>query len=228
MPMLKAEHLSFSYAGRGSQETLKDLSLEIHPGECLAVVGRNGSGKSTLLSLLAGSLKPGKGSVEREGKLGYVPQGNALLEDLSVWENVVFFAALGGVSKKDIPDPLPLGISSFRRKKIRALSGGMQKRVSIACALAARPQILLLDEPCAALDIFWKMKALELFLEAKRAGVAILYVGHDFSEILRLSDRILFLDHGRQLFQRPLSQLPSSPMELEELARSLLSEDVPF
>ncbi len=117
MPMLKAEHLSFSYPGRGSQETLKDLSLEIHPGECLAVVGRNGSGKSTLLSLLAGSLKPGKGSVERQGKLGYVPQENALLEDLSVWENVVFFAALGGVSKKDIPDPLPLGISSFRRKR---------------------------------------------------------------------------------------------------------------
>ena len=229
MPSIKAEQISFSYGGKNSRAVLSDLSLQIGPGECLAVVGRNGSGKSTLLSLLAGSLKPQKGSIEREGRLSYVPQGNALLEDLSAEENLAFFAALGGISKKQLPSTLPLGVGSFRRKKIRSLSGGMQKRVSIACALASRPEILLLDEPCNALDIFWKQKALELFLEAKCSGAAMLYVGHDFSEILRLCDRMLLLEGGRALFLKSLTELPDSPLELEELVRSLLpEEDVPL
>lgn len=223
--MLKADRVSFSYGGKGAREALSGLSLEVGPGECLAVVGRNGSGKSTLLSLLAGSLKPQGGSVEKKGRVGYVPQGNALLEDLSAGENIAFFAALGGVSTKRLPSPLPLGIGSFLKKKIHSLSGGMQKRVSIACAMVSRPDILLLDEPCAALDIFWKQKALELFLDAKRSGAALLYVGHDFSEILRLCDRMLLLEGGRALFQKPLSELPASPLELEELVRSLLPEE---
>jgi ABC-2 type transport system ATP-binding protein len=145
--MLQMTDVTFSY---GSRKILSALSLQAPPGECLVIAGPNGSGKSTLLALLAGVLTPDSGAVRTDGRVGYVPQGIALFGDMTVEENLRFFA---GLARSPIPSPLPFGLEARLHTRVDRLSGGTQRQVSIACALPGDPEVLLLDEPCAGLDL---------------------------------------------------------------------------
>ena len=141
----------------GSLTVLKDVSLQVARGECVCVAGANSQGKTTLLSIGAGLLTPEKGRVAKDGGVGFVPQENALLEELSVRDNLLLWysACRKKTSlcfREDSPETR-LGLSSFARQKISRLSGGMKKRASIAAALAGDPDYLLMDEPFAALDL---------------------------------------------------------------------------
>ena len=185
--MIEANNISFSY-GKGS--LIRDIQFQLNPGECLILTGPNGSGKSTLLSLIAGALKPQSGSIRIEGKLALVPQGVALFEDMSVEDNLLFFAGLG---KARLPEALPFGLERYRKKRIADLSGGTQKRVSIACALLGDPANLLLDEPCAGLDIAYREELAELMQELKKEGRCLLYVAHEPAEYAPFYDKLLFL-----------------------------------
>ena len=185
--MLAADSLTFSYNRR---PLLDRITFTVDPGECLVLAGPNGSGKSTLLSLLAGVLKPQAGSVRADGRIGYVPQGTALFEDVTVRDNLRFFA---GLAKTSVPEALPFGIGEFAGKKVSALSGGMAKRVSIACALLGDPEILLFDEPSAGLDLTVRDEMAALIAQLKAAGKTVVYVGHEPSEYASFYDRLLFL-----------------------------------
>ena len=185
--MLSVQGLTFSY---NRKPLLERLSFSAAPGECVVLAGPNGSGKSTALSLIAAVLKPASGTVSVKGRIGYVPQGTALFEDMSTADNLRVFAGLAGVT---VPEALPFGIERYLKKKVSALSGGTKKRVSIACALLGDPEILLFDEPCAGLDIQYRDELLALIQDLKKKGRSIVYVGHDVDEFTAFYDRLVFL-----------------------------------
>lgn len=193
-PALSFEGVSFSYGrGRSPAPILDSVTFDVAAGECVVIAGGNGSGKTTLLSLAAGIRKPSSGRVTLSGKVGYVPQGSALLEDATVGENLRFFADLAHTA---VPDPLPFAVGGWLGRRVSRLSGGMKKQVSIACAVAGDPDVMLLDEPCGALDIRFRDSLAGLIRDWKAAGKAILYVGHDPSEFFPFCDRLLFLGPG--------------------------------
>ena len=185
--LIELEGVSFAYR---KGKLLSEISLAVNGGECVVIAGTNGSGKTTLLSLVAGIQKPTSGRVLTRGRIGYVPQGSALLEDATVRENLRYFADL---TRTDPVDPLPFAVGEYLDRKVSRLSGGMKKQVSIACALSGNPQILLLDEPCGALDVRFRDALCSLVLHLKEEGKAILYVGHDPAEFRPFCDRLVFL-----------------------------------
>lgn len=195
--MLTADGLTFSY---NRKPLLEGLSFHAAPGECVVLAGPNGSGKSTALSLLAGVLKPDAGRVSAEGCIGYVPQGTALFEDMTVADNLAFFADLAGTK---VPKELSFGVGRFLKKKVASLSGGTKKRVSIVCALLGDPANLLFDEPCAGLDVQYRDELTALILHLKEEGRSVCYVGHETSEFAAFYDRMVFLGNGKpQVFEK--------------------------
>ncbi|MDO4939990.1 MAG: ABC transporter ATP-binding protein, partial [Lachnospiraceae bacterium] len=147
--MLKAENLYYAYP-KSRTDVIEDLSFEVDAGEAMVFVGPNGTGKSTVLSMLAGVIKPKSGKLHMPKRFGYVPQGLGLFEDMTVEDNLKFFYKMVNTP---VPQRLPLGLEPHRHKKVVQLSGGLAKRVSIACALAGNPDFIIFDEPCTGLDI---------------------------------------------------------------------------
>lgn len=184
---ITADGLSFSY---GKHTVFDGLCLSAAEGECAVIAGPNGSGKSTALSIIAGALKPTQGSVRINGRVGYVPQGTALFEDATVEENLKLFSAL---TKSPVPEALPFSVEKYLGRKVARLSGGMKKQVSIACALIGDPQVILLDEPCAALDIAFRDEMISIIELWKTQGKTVIYVGHDPAEFYSFFDTVVFL-----------------------------------
>ena len=196
--MLKISHLTFSYrrhpalSGGGRTSVLRDVSFTLEAGRCLVVAGANGCGKSTLLALLSGALSGADGSVRTDGEtIGLVPQGFAVFDDMTVLDNIRFFAHL---QHKEVSRPLSFGLEPYAKKKAALLSGGYKKRLCIACTAAADPDIWLFDEPCANLDIVWRDEMIRMVCALKDAGKGIVYVGHDPAEFVPFYDEILFLN----------------------------------
>jgi len=193
---IEVNQVSFAYR---KKPVLSDISFRTQEGECLAVVGANGRGKSTLLAILAGILKPKEGTAVCYGKVGYLPQSIALFEDMTVEDNLCFFA---GLAKCEVPKELPFRLDDKRKERVSRLSGGQKRQVSIACALLGEPQVLLLDEPAAGLDIEYRESLTELLQKKKEAGCTILYVGHEPLEIADICDKLLLLGKTVQIYRR--------------------------
>ncbi len=194
-----------SYRGR---QVLRDVSLEAQSGQCIGILGANGSGKSTLLSILAGVLSPQGGQFLADGKdllgnsgllaryVGYVPQGTPLLEELTARDNLLLWYSPQELETELSSGVLKsLGIGSFLKMPVRKLSGGMKKRLSIGCAVAKRPPVLLLDEPTAALDLAGKEQIATYLRRYCRAGGLVLLATHDVQEIA-LCDALYILKSG--------------------------------
>lgn len=189
--MLHVSHLSFSYRHK---TVLTDISFTAGPGQCLVIAGPNGSGKSTLLSLIAGVRRPSSGSVKTDGeRIGLVPQDNGIFPDMTVLENLTFFSRL---AHKPLERPLSYGLEKYAFTKAQNLSGGYQKRLSIAATACARPDIWLFDEPCTSLDILWRDEIARTIVQLIASGHLVVYAGHEPEEFLSFFDAILFLDHG--------------------------------
>lgn len=196
MRMIELTDISFSY---GKKRILNKLSLSVRARECVVLAGPNGCGKSTALSVMAGVLRPDAGTVRLGGCVGFVPQGTALFEDMTVGDNLRFFAQL---KKCPVPVALPFGAERYLGTRVDKLSGGMKKQVSIACALLGDPQVLLLDEPCGALDAQYRQELVQLVLERKQQGCAIVYVGHEPQEFSAFYDKLVFLGKGEYTRQQ--------------------------
>lgn len=192
----------------GKKTVLKGANLTCQGGQCIGILGSNGSGKSTLLSILAGVLRSDGGSFLCDGKdllkdpalrahlVGYVPQGTPLLEELSAWDNLRLW-----YDRKELEQELEtgvlklLGIDQFLKTPVHKMSGGMKKRLSIGCAVAKRPPVLLLDEPTAALDLACKEDIAQYLRSYKASGGLLLLTTHDVLE-LQLCDRWYILKDG--------------------------------
>lgn len=224
--MLKITGIRKSY---GKKVVLKDIHLQIDEGQCVGIIGPNGSGKSTLLSLIVGVLEPDKGEVFMEGEIGYVPQDNALMEALTVRDNLEFWCAAHKRSLKDVLQEdeyiKALGIQDMLGEKVKKLSGGMKKRVNIAIALLHNPQYLILDEPCSALDIVYRNEVITYLLALKEAGKTILYTSHSGDEIERLCDKVYVLKEGEILREETVESLKNefgNTLTFDEMVYRLL------
>lgn len=206
--MLQVSHISKRYRRRA---ILTDISFEAHPGECLGLIGANGCGKSTLLQIVSGTSRPDSGSVcwQKENLLahprrfseliGYVPQNNPLFEDMTVMDHLKLWYSSSPYSlSQDMLDGFParLGIPAFVGQKVSTLSGGMKKRLSLACALASRPPLVLLDEPAAALDLVCKEDIRNYIRTLKQEQKTILLATHEEADFA-LCDRLLLFKQGR-------------------------------
>lgn len=194
----------------GKTGVLKGASFYVNPGECVAIVGVNGCGKSTLLGVLSGSHKADGGSMSINGQspfknkkifssyIGFIPQENPLMENLTVLDNLKFwYSGTGRDLKQDLINGVPavFGVNQYLNKNVNALSGGMKKRLSITCALAKNPPVLILDEPGASLDVVCKQDILNYLEAYKKSGGTIILTSHEEGE-LKLADRMYLLKNG--------------------------------
>jgi len=203
--MITLHNITCSY---GKRKILDGMDIQVRAGECLVLAGPNGSGKSTALSVMANVLRPDSGSVQVKGPVGFVPQGTGLFEDMTVKDNLRFFA---GLKKCPVPNTLPFGVEKYRNSRVSQLSGGMKKQVSIACALLGEPAVILLDEPCEALDVAYREELKCMICERKAQGCAIVYVGHEPMEFASFYDRLLFFKNGYTEYTR--AQLSGNPAD---------------
>ncbi|GHU50155.1 hypothetical protein AGMMS49975_00580 [Clostridia bacterium] len=190
--MIKAENITKKY---GATKVLNDISFNIQKGECVCIIGRNGCGKSTLLNIVAGITRADSGSVSVSEKIGYAPQDDILFADLSVSDNLKFWAAASG-NKVDKTVTQNLGLSEFLRKRVKTLSGGMRRRVSVAISVLANPEVLILDEPFAGLDIFYKKELSAYIRQLNESGKTIIYTSHSYDEIEGTAGRLLLIKNG--------------------------------
>lgn len=195
----------------GEVPVLRGVSLEVAAGEIVGLVGADGAGKSTLLRIAVGQLEPASGTVRVLGRshadpalrarLAYMPQGFGLYPDLSVQENLEFFADLHGLpaatTAARIGDLLArTGMAAFRGRRAGKLSGGMMQKLALACALISEPQAMFLDEPTTGVDPVSRRAFWQLLSGVRAEGVAILYATANLDEAERC-DRVAMLDEGR-------------------------------
>jgi len=187
------ENIEKSY---GRQKVLNGVTLEIKEGTCVGLTGRNGCGKTTLISILAGVEKADAGRVllpARGYKIGYLPQINPLMEDMSVADNLKLWSD----NRDNFDSALKtFDLSEIKNKKVGKLSGGMKRRLAIACALVNNPSLLIMDEPTAALDIVYKKVIHDEMTRFMQNGGTIVMVTHEKEEI-DMCNTAYLLENGR-------------------------------
>ncbi len=219
--ILKAAGLRKRY---GERVAVHDVSLQVRPGELLGLLGPNGAGKSTTISMICGITPPDAGQVWLGGtllaqdaaaakrRIGLVPQDLALFEDLPARLNVETFGALYGLAgdalRRRTAEVLAIvGLADRAGDKPTSFSGGMKRRLNIACALVHDPDLLLLDEPTAGVDPQSRNAIFETLAALKAAGKALVYTTHYMEEVERLADRVVIVDHGRVVAEGTLAEL---------------------
>ena len=178
----------------GKEQVLKDITFTAMPGESIAIVGQNGCGKSTLLKIMAGIIEQSEGEISYFGEqkkakrrklCGYVPQENPLMEELNVWDNLKLW---GAKNSEDIAWLLEeFELQDILKFPVEKLSGGMKRRLSIACAMLEKAPIMLLDEPTTAMDVYYKEKIQQWMLEYKKRNGIVILTTHEEKEIMEAS-----------------------------------------
>ena len=207
----------------GRTQVLSGLDFEVRPGEVFALLGQNGAGKTTTLRALLGliraeaqalsiaGLDPRRSPLEVRKRVGYVTGGMGLYERLTGREHLIFFGRFYDLAAEaleariaELDRDFDLGEALFR--PVLAMSSGMRQKILVARAFLHRPEVLLLDEPTAALDVFARRALLDRVEAEKRAGRAVLYSTHVLPEAEELADRVGFLYRGRLIFVGPLEE----------------------
>jgi ABC-2 type transport system ATP-binding protein len=196
-----------------NNKVIKNISFEVLKGEILCILGPNGAGKSTTINVLTGVLgyelgelfysgrKIKKNDKEFKGKLGVVPQDIALYEDISAEQNLRFFASLYGLKGKELDEKTKEalefgGLSERAKDKVRTFSGGMKRRLNIACAIAHNPELLIMDEPTVGIDPQSRNHILDSVKKMRERGMTIIYTTHYMEEVEEISTRIIVMDKG--------------------------------
>ena len=208
MGAIDVHNLSKSY---GKVRALDGVSFSVERGELFGLIGPDGAGKTTLFRLLTTLINPDEGSATVDGcdiekdylairkRVGYMPGRFSLYPDLSVEENLQFFAALFGVTVEesyDLIEPIYKQIEPFRTRRAGKLSGGMKQKLALSCALIHRPSVLFLDEPTSALDPVNTFHIHEGIRSLNAAGTTVFLTTHDMSEADILCNRVAFLHNG--------------------------------
>jgi NitT/TauT family transport system ATP-binding protein len=246
---LKDVHKGFDYNGKATNGTsnhkvLNGINLKVKKGEFITVVGPSGCGKSTLLNIICGLDQPDSGEVHVERNGGVKTSGNgvivifqegALFPWLTVQDNIEFGLKMANVEKSKRAETASrfiemVGLSRFSQSYVYQLSGGMKQRVAIARALAIDPDVLLMDEPFAALDVQTReLMYDELLAIHKTTGKTIIFVTHNIQEALLLGDRVIVLSPLVRNIKREFSielqrpRLADAP-ELQVIKRQILKE----
>ena len=211
--MIHIENLVKRY---GDLVALNHLSLDIHEGEIFGLLGPNGSGKTTAINCLLSLLKYDKGIIEVFGQpmapdnyqakqqIGIVLQNVAVFDELTVYENIDYFCGLYVSDKKKrkklVDDAVQFaGLEDYCKMRPKKLSGGLLRRLNIACGIAHKPRLIIMDEPTVAVDPQSRNRILEGILELNRQGSTIIYTSHYMEEVEQICSRIAIIDHGHVL-----------------------------
>ena len=209
--MIHIENLVKRY---GNLVALNHLSLDIHEGEIFGLLGPNGSGKTTAINCLLSLLKYDKGIIEVFGQpmapdnyqakqqIGIVLQNVAVFDELTVYENIDYFCGLYVSDKKKrkelVDDAVQfVGLEEYCKMYPKKLSGGLLRRLNIACGIAHKPRLIIMDEPTVAVDPQSRNKILEGIQKLNAQGSTIIYTSHYMEEVEQICTRIAIMDHGR-------------------------------
>ncbi|MBV8362509.1 MAG: ABC transporter ATP-binding protein [Deltaproteobacteria bacterium] len=219
--VLTAMGLRKSY---GRRVVLDGVSLTLRRGEMVGLLGPNGAGKTTILSILATLLRPdggevriagieaGSGRYELRRKLGFVPQSLALYPSLTPLQNLELFARLHRIDRRQARIESmrmleEVGLTERAHDQVATLSGGMKRRLNLACGLVHRPDVLLLDEPSVGVDPQSREQILLAVRRSANAGAAVIYSTHYMEEVERTCDRILLIDRGQFIAEGTTAEL---------------------
>ncbi len=236
--MLRLHDISFKYPFNQKQ-VLNHLSLDIHKGQMISIVGTNGAGKTTLAKLIAGFIQPDSGSMhwygqdlleqsiqERAQRIGYVMQDpNQMISQHLIYDEVALGLRLRGMEENEIRDRahhalLICGLYPFREWPISALSFGQKKRVTIAAILVLQPQLLILDEPTAGQDFKHYREFMQFIQSLNEQGMTIMMITHDLQLMLEYTDRCLVITDGKLLADTtPFAVLTSESLTKEASLR---------
>lgn len=211
--MIHIENLVKRY---GSLVALDHLNLDISEGEIFGLLGPNGSGKTTAINCLLSLLKYDKGEItvfgeqmrpdsyELKRQIGIVPQNVAVFEQMSVYENIDYFCGLYVPEKNRrrelVEEALRfVDLEDYRKTLPRKLSGGLLRRLNIACGIVHQPRLIILDEPTVAVDPQSRNRILEGIVELNKKGSTIIYTSHYMEEVEQICTRIVIMDHGRSI-----------------------------
>lgn len=213
MPIISINNLSKTYQNK---QVFEDISLEITEGQIYGIIGMTGSGKTTLFHMLLGQEKPSKGTILIEDKkvdsnhtkmiTGYSTQDPSFYPHLTVRENITYFGELYNISKKEltsrVKDMIALvNLQDDAQTLSKNLSGGMQKRLDIACSLIHNPKIVLLDEPTSDLDPVMRKRIWDLLKQIKAQGKTIVLTSHYLDEIEHLCDSLAII-HNKKIIRK--------------------------
>lgn len=210
----------------GEIAAVDQLSLSIREGEIFGLLGANGAGKSTTINMIASLLPSTKGEIELMGRniakharfaksnIGIVPQELAIYEDMTAYENASFFAGLyglrGALLKSRAEEALAFtGLLDKKKSYPRDFSGGMKRRLNIACAIAHRPKLIIMDEPTVGIDPQSRHYILNSVRKLNEMGSTIIYTSHYMEEVEELCTRIAIIDHGKVIAEGTKEQLKS-------------------
>lgn len=211
--MIHIENLVKRY---GEVLALDHLNLDIEEGEIFGLLGPNGSGKTTAINCLLALLKFDKGritvfgqemrtdSYDLKRQIGVVPQNVAVFDQMTVYENIDYFCGLyiGDKNRRRemVEEALRFtGLEDYRKRLPRKLSGGLLRRLNIACGIAHQPRLIIMDEPTVAVDPQSRNRILEGIMELNRKGSTIIYTSHYMEEVEQICSRIVIMDHGRSI-----------------------------
>ncbi len=209
--ILRTKDLTKKYDNR---IVVDNLNLEIRKGEIFGLLGPNGAGKSTTMNMICNIVRPTLGSVEFLGKdmkknsrellrrLGFIPQDLAIHNKLKAWENVELFTSLYGIKgaelKKAIDESLDyVGLLEKRNEYAGKFSGGMKRRLNIACAIGHHPDLLIFDEPTVGIDPQSRNFILDKIKESNKNGTTVIYTSHYMEEVEAICTRIAIMDNGK-------------------------------
>jgi ABC-2 type transport system ATP-binding protein len=217
MSLITVQNLTKTYS---KKDVVKDLTFQLTPGKCVALIGPNGAGKTTTLRMLAGFLKPTKGTITfDEGALstdirkfvGYLPQFPVFHNWMNGMEFLIYVGQLCHLSKKEATERAndlmeKVGLGNDKKLRIAKYSGGMKQRLGIAQAIMNRPKLIILDEPVSALDPIGRREVLNLMFELKKEAT-ILFSTHILNDAEEISDELLLMNKGELVEQGSISAL---------------------
>jgi ABC-2 type transport system ATP-binding protein len=217
----------------GSTTAVDGVDLCVRRGEVIGLLGANGAGKTTLLHLIAGILGPDAGRIEIAGAsdptkpqvrraLGFAPQATAVYDELSSAENLHFFGSVQGLSRAALKERVEHGLAfagllDRRNDRVGTFSGGLKRRLHVACALVHSPALLLLDEPTVGVDAASRGHLLDGVAALRKDGCAVIYASHHLDEVARVCDRVVVLSHGKVIAEDSLDNIH---VDLEALLRT--------
>lgn len=209
--ILRTKDLTKKYSNKA---VVDNLNIEIRRGEIFGLLGPNGAGKSTTMNMICSLVRPTTGGIEFLGKntwkhkkevihkLGYIPQELAVHGNLKAWENVELFTSLYGIKgdklKKAVDESLEyVGLLDRRQEFAKNFSGGMKRRLNIACAIGHQPELLIFDEPTVGIDPQSRNFILDKIKESNKNGATVIYTSHYMEEVEAICTRIAIMDNGK-------------------------------
>lgn len=239
MNVLEIRNLTKTF---GDFIAVDDLSLTVNEDEIFGFLGANGAGKSTTINMIASLLSITKGEIDLQGKsiikhnkfakanIGIVPQEIAIYENMTAFENVQFFAGLyglrGSLLKSRAEEALEfVGLSDKYKSYPEKFSGGMKRRLNIACAIAHRPKLIIMDEPTVGIDPQSRNYILNSVKKLNEMGSTIIYTSHYMEEVEELCTRIAIIDHGKIIAEGTKAQLKAIITDQKNIAIEVRSDE---